>query len=313
MAAIKKYGFLILNGIILLATLILYFFMVSGRREDLEKLEGRLEKDRKKLVSLSLRKPTDRWYDVVKKNIEQVNGGLQSIENGPKLADQAIHKFFDLENPSEIIDKAPDRNDYSVFKEMMVKKWDSLIQAFCAPNGPFGLQSKVLNDLEPEWLRSDIPPTHEHQVIDAMKSYWITMDILELLSENKVRLLNELGVSSLSRTSDYQISEKDFWGYRTVQIKGRIDVDNVEKLFESFSDPERLYRVTGFSFANVIVPPVGVNSDAPFLRFSEDEPQVFTLTLMHFDYLREGESFDKVATVKEDDNASNRRNRRRRR
>ena len=311
MAGLKKYGFLIVNGVILLVTLILYFASVSGRRSELEKVEKKLERDRKALVTLASRKPTQRWYDIVESNIEQVKGGLQSIENGPKLADKSIHRFFDLNNPAKVTEEAPARNAYSVFKEMMVKKWDNLIGAFSGEEGPYGLPSKVLTSLEPKWLRSQVPPTHESQVVTAMKSYWLTTEILEILAEKKVEQLQVLGISDLLRTSSYKFSEKEFWGYRKIEIEGRIDLQGVEELFQVFSGPDKLYRVTGFSFENVSAPPLGVYTNATFLRFRDAKPQRFKLSLMHFDYLSEGESFEGAAMPTEKVTDQRRRRRRR--
>jgi len=290
---LKKSAFAIVNGVVLLTTLVLFFWKVFGRKEELVDLEKKLDSDRTALIALASRKPTQEWHDLVKKNIDRVKGGLQSIEDGPKLADEKIHWFFDLTNPAGTTKKVPSINDYSVFKEIMVKKWDGLIGAFCAEAGPFSLPATVLKNLEPDWLRSDAPPTHEGQVVEAMKNYWIVTGLLETLSELKIARLSMLKVSSLVRTPLYQVSEKDFWGYRQIEIEGQIDASLVEELFKVFSQPENLYRVTGFSFTNVISTPPGVFSDASFLGFASVRPQqVFKLNLMHFDYLSEGESFD---------------------
>jgi hypothetical protein len=307
MDALKKYAFLIINGVIFLATLVLYFLSVSGRRGELEKIENKLEKDRKSLITLSSRKPTQRWYDIVDKNMDKVRGGLQSIENGPRMADQVIHRFFDLSNPAELTDSAPGRNTYPVFKEMMVKKWDSMAGAFCGEEGPFGLEAKVLSAIEPPWLRSDSPPTHEQQVIDAMKSYWITTDLLEVLSESKVEQLSALTLSPLRRNAVYQLAGKDFWGYRDIVVEGGIQMEDVEGLFRAFSETGKLYRVTGFSFENVISTPPEIQSDASFLKFSESRPQVFKLNLLHFDYLSEGESFEEIGMTSGPGSSSSRR------
>jgi hypothetical protein len=84
-------------------------------------------------------------------------------------------------------------------------------------------------------------------------------------------------------------------------------MEDVEGLFRAFSETGKLYRVTGFSFENVISTPPEIQSDASFLKFSESRPQVFKLNLLHFDYLSEGESFEEIGMTSGPGSSSSRR------
>lgn len=290
MAALKQYGFAIFNGVVLLATLIVYFLFISGRGEQVASAEKKLDKDLRSFSSLMKGKPTQAWYALVEENKKKLEDAAMDLEAPLLKADSHISRFFDLEQRSELTDEIPQPNYYQEFKELMAEKWNALSSAFSGKGGPFGYASESLKKLEPSWLRNESSPSGEQDVVDSMKKYWIVVELLELLSEQKILVLDELGVGDVVVDPLYQLGAEPFWGYRPILIKGRLQVGKEEGLFRAFHYSKHRFRVLGFTFDNVQTAPQGVTSNAPFVSFQDPEILDFELRLNHYDYRNEGES-----------------------
>jgi hypothetical protein len=154
----------------------------------------------------------------------------------------------------------------------------------------FRCMPAVIGALEPAWLRNDDVPKTEQDLLDAMKNYWISVEILRVFEVVDIDVLLSVQISPPMQTDAYKLGENMFWGYRDVTAILELESGRADRLWEEFHKSPYLFRLVGFDQKNIIDFPEGVVTDAPHVSFDTlPERQRLTINLWHFDYIQEGE------------------------
>ena len=152
----------------------------------------------------------------------------------------------------------------------------------CAPS--------TISALEPKWLRNNNVPGKEHEMLEAMKNYWITVELLRIFEVVGIDALLKVEISPPMQTQAYNIGQDLFWTYRQISAFVQIQIGKTEKLWEEVHASPYLFRAVGFDLSNIIDLPQGVKSDAPHVSFDKNpQRQNLSVKLWHFDYIQEGE------------------------
>ena len=289
MDKLKKTWFLIVNVAVALTTLVIYFLYVSGASDREAEVVEKLDRSRRVVTSLARQKPTPAWFEQLDKNVEQVTKEKETLFNRLGERDDLLDVFYSLEDRSQTTTSIPPAGRYPEFKELMQVKWSQLNTQYCSEGSKFFCAPAVLTGLEPSWLRSVQTPASELQVREAMKRYWITKEILEVLSEHGILSLSAFDLGKNVAFDQYKRGDQLFWGVRDVKLVARIDAKKFSELMSAFHSSEFKFRVLSFDLKNVIDSPSGVTSDVNFVSFRDPESQEMTLRLSHFDLVQEGE------------------------
>lgn len=154
----------------------------------------------------------------------------------------------------------------------------------------FRCMPAVISALEPAWLRNDDVPKTEQDLLDAMKNYWIAVEVLRVFEVVDIDTLLSIQISPPMQTEAYKLGEDMFWGYRNITATLELDTGKTAKLWREFHKSPYLFRLVGFDQKNIIDYPQGVVTDAPHVSFdSLPERQRLTIHMWHFDYIQEGE------------------------
>lgn len=290
MDAVKKYGLVVLNAVIFVATLTIYFLYVAGASDAEAELEKKLERSSQNLSSLARQKPTPAWYEA----LESDKGLL--VEEKAKLlapilsADAPLDQFFSLDDREAKVQDAPTAGRYPEFKELMQAKWTALLEKHQGEEAELLCDGDVFKSVEPSWLRSIQTPSTGLQVSEAMKKYWITEEVVNILEQNGVKLLKNINISINKEHESYKKGEQLFWGFRDLELEVVGDSKQLSALIRAFHESALRFRFVGFDLENVIETPNGVKSNAQFVSFTDPELQTMRLKLMHFDYIKDGEA-----------------------
>ena len=310
MGHIKKNWFLILNGLILLATLVVFVLGVMGSSSAEATAIKNIESGCKNLEALAKKKPTKEWYALLDSKVAALESDKKAILSPLLISDNLIHRFFDLNN-REIIVSTPIVGRYPEFKEMMQEKWLALSKRFCLENAPFSCKPEILTALEPTWLRTAVTPGKASEVSDAMKRYWITLEVFDIFDKVGLISLEKMAMGPLSEDPNYAYGGKPFWGVRTLEITLHLESHKIHKLLKMFHDSALLFRVVGINVKNEFSAPSGVTSNADYVVFDGIERQALSLVVQHYDYVQEGEELVLEAGIAQGINANNARSGRR--
>lgn len=154
----------------------------------------------------------------------------------------------------------------------------------------FRCMPSVISALEPSWLRNDDVPKTEQDLLDAMKNYWIAVEVLRIFEVVDIDTLLSIQISPPMQTEAYKLGENMFWGYRDIKATVELEAGKAARLWEEFHNSPYLFRLVGFDQKNIIDFPEGVVTDAPHVAFDKlPERQRLSLNAWHFDYIQEGE------------------------
>ena len=155
----------------------------------------------------------------------------------------------------------------------------------------FRCSPTVLFSLEPTWLRNDEVPKTELELMEAMKNYWIAVELLRILEVVDIDSLLQVSISPPMQTEAYKMGESMFWAYREVNVSFELTTDKTDLLWSEVHKSPLLFRAVGFDQRNILDLPEGVNSDAPHVAFDKlSERHMVTMNLWHFDYVQPGEN-----------------------
>lgn len=288
MDKLKKNWFWVLVGLIALAAAVVYVMFVSGAVEKEAESEKKIDRSMKLMSSLSRKKPTPEWYEVLDGNLKRLDSEKELVMKDLMDSDSAIDAFFDLDQRDTTTMLVPPSSRYPEFKEMMQIKWSDLIARY-GDEASMTCQVGVLAALEPSWLRNVQNPSSELQVSEAMKRYWIVEELLGVLKESGAVNVSSFKLGRNIERDQYKYNGQLFWGERSLEVSLSLEADLLSGLMRKIHESSFLFRVVGLTLKNVIDAPLGVTSNADFVSFRDPEMQEVTISVHHFDYVKEGE------------------------
>jgi hypothetical protein len=289
MDKLKENWFLMVNVSIFLATLIIFFMYVVGATGREGDMVDKLDRSRRVVTSLAREKPTPAWFELLDDNVAAVSDEKKILSNLLKDRDELLDVFYSLEDRSQATKSIPSTRRYPEFKELMQAKWSALIARYCSQGSPYSCASSVLTVLEPSWLRSVHTPASELQVRESMKRYWISTEILKILSAHGTQGLSTFELGKNVSHEQYKKGDQLFWGVRDIKLVARIKAEKFSELLRAFHESDFKFRVLSFDLKNVIDSVPGVTSDVTFVSFRDPETHDIVLNLSHYDLVQEGE------------------------
>lgn len=292
---LKQYWFSLLNGIVLLSSLIFYFVAVAGQASLQEESVDTIEREGRLIRNIMRKKPTSEWYKSHQENLAQLEAEQKQILMNYISKDKPLELFFSLNQPDVNVAQIPDSRDRLIFKEIMAKKWDQLIKKYGIGKDDekekkgFWCSKNVLTALEPSWLRNTSNPKSDREIVESQKRYWIVQEVLEILEANKVRRLEKFHLNSPQSHKEFQYEGKDVWLSRKLEFDVQVDSKSVFALMQAIYNSRLRFRVTAFEQENLVMKPLGVSSDAIFVTFKKDPLVLLKLQLHHYDFIQDGE------------------------